>query len=101
VGVAIAVDDFGTGYSALSILRTLPVDIVKIDRSFLAPEPYRATDEVILEAIVGMTRRLGLQVVAEGVERVDQQQFLRRIGADAAQGNLYLRPTTAADVQRG
>ena len=94
-GPAVALDDFGTGYSALNILRTLPVDIVKIDKSFLHAGPSRSADEVILEAVVGMTRRLGLRIVVEGVERVDQQQFLREVGADAAQGHLHLRPVPA------
>ncbi len=97
LGVAIAIDDFGTGYSALSTLRTLPLDIVKIDKSFLESGPTRAADEAVVEAIVQMAARLGLSVVAEGVERVDQQQFLRRVGAYAAQGYLHLRPAPAED----
>jgi diguanylate cyclase (GGDEF)-like protein len=95
LGVAIAIDDFGTGYSALSTLRSLPLDIVKIDKSFLEGGPTRAADEAVVEAIVQMAARLGLSVVAEGVERVDQQLFLRRVGAYAAQGFLYLRPAPA------
>ena len=96
LGATIAIDDFGTGYSALTTLRTLPLDIVKIDRSFLAGCPTRAADEAVVEAIVEMAGRLGLRIVAEGVERVDQQQFLRRVGADSAQGYLHLPPTSAA-----
>jgi diguanylate cyclase (GGDEF)-like protein len=99
LGVALAIDDFGTGYSALSTLRSLPLDIVKIDKSFLAGGPSRAADEAVVEAVVQMARRLGLQVVAEGVERVEQQQFLRTVGAHAAQGYLHLRPTSAADFE--
>jgi diguanylate cyclase (GGDEF)-like protein len=98
-GVTIAIDDFGTGYSALSTLRSLPLDVVKIDKSFLAGGPTRTADEAVVEAVVRMARRLGLQVVAEGVERVDQQQFLREVGAHAAQGNLHLRPSPAADLR--
>ncbi len=100
LGATIAIDDFGTGYSALTTLRTLPLDIVKIDRSFLTGGPSRAADEAVVEAIVEVAGRLGLRIVAEGVERVDQQQFLRRVGADAAQGYLYLRPTPAAGFAR-
>jgi diguanylate cyclase (GGDEF)-like protein len=99
-GVTIAIDDFGTGYSALSTLRSLPLDVVKIDKSFLAGGPSRTADEAVVEAVVQMARRLGLQVVAEGVERVDQQQFLREVGAHAAQGNLHLRPIPAAELVR-
>jgi diguanylate cyclase (GGDEF)-like protein len=99
-GVTIAIDDFGTGYSALSTLRSLPLDVVKIDKSFLAGGPTRTADEAVVEAVVQMARRLGLQVVAEGVERMDQLRFLREVGAHAAQGNLHLRPATAADLVR-
>jgi diguanylate cyclase (GGDEF)-like protein len=99
-GVTIAIDDFGTGYSALSTLRSLPLDVVKIDKSFLAGGPSRTADEAVVEAVVQMARRLGLQVIAEGVERVDQQQFLREVGAHAAQGNLHLRPIPAAELGR-
>ena len=100
LGVAIAIDDFGTGYSALSTLRTLPLNIVKIDKSFLPKGPSCIADEAIVEAIVRLAGRLGLQIVAEGVERVDQQQFLREVGADLAQGYLHLRPTPAPDFAR-
>ena len=100
LGVAIAIDDFGTGYSALSTLRSLPLSIVKIDKSFLAGGPSRAADEAVVEAIVQMAGRLGLRIVAEGVERVDQQQFLRSVGAGAAQGYLHLRPTSAPGFEQ-
>ncbi|MCO1653602.1 putative bifunctional diguanylate cyclase/phosphodiesterase [Pseudonocardia humida] len=100
LGAAIAIDDFGTGYSALSTLRTLPLDIVKIDRSFLAGCPGRAADEAVVEAIIEVAGRLGLTVVAEGVERVEQQGFLRAVGAHAAQGYLHLRPAPAEEFAR-
>jgi diguanylate cyclase (GGDEF)-like protein len=95
LGVSIAVDDFGTGYSALSIIRTLPLDIVKLDKSFLSNGPAHAADEAVVAAIVQMAGSLGLCVIAEGVERPDQQRFLRSVGVDAAQGHLHLRPTPA------
>jgi diguanylate cyclase (GGDEF)-like protein len=100
LGVCIAMDDFGTGYSALSIIRTLPLHIVKLDKSFLSHGPSQSADEAVVAAIVQMAGRLGLHVVAEGVERPDQQRFLRCAGVDAAQGYLYLRPTTAEDFAR-
>lgn len=95
LGVAIAIDDFGTGYSSLSTLRSLPLDIVKIDRSFLEGGATRAVDDVVVEAIVQIADKLGLSVVAEGVERLEQQQFLRQVGVYAAQGFLHLRPVAA------
>jgi diguanylate cyclase (GGDEF)-like protein len=88
LGALVAVDDFGTGYSALTTLSSLPLDVVKIDRS--ASEP-------VVEAIVQVAARLGLRVVAEGVERAEQLQFLCRVGVDAAQGYLHLRPVPAAE----
>jgi diguanylate cyclase (GGDEF)-like protein len=97
IGAAIAIDDFGTGYSALSTLRALPLDIVKLDKSFIAGGSSNATDEAVVGAIVQMAGRLGLRIVAEGVERLDQQQFLEQVGADAAQGFLHLRPTPAPE----
>ncbi len=97
IDVAVAIDDFGTGYSALTTLHTLPLSIVKIDKSFILGDASRAADEAVVGGIVQMAARLGLQVVAEGVERLDQQAFLRTVGVDAAQGYLYLRPTPAPE----
>ncbi len=98
LGVALAIDDFGTGYSALTTLRTLPLDIVKIDKSFVAGCPDNRADHAVVEAIVQMASRLGLRTVAEGVERPEQQQFLQDAGVDALQGYLQRRPGSAADV---
>jgi diguanylate cyclase (GGDEF)-like protein len=96
-GVTIAIDDFGTGYSALTTLRSLPVQIVKIDKSFVAGSTVNAEDRAVTEAVVKMAAQMGMRTIAEGVERLDQQRFLASIGTDAVQGFLYLRPTTAAD----
>ena len=96
-GVTIAIDDFGTGYSALTTLRSLPVQIVKIDKSFVAGSTVNAEDRAVTEAVVKMAAQMGMRTIAEGVERLEQQTFLESIGADAVQGFLYLRPTTAAD----
>ncbi|MGY1772739.1 putative bifunctional diguanylate cyclase/phosphodiesterase [Blastococcus sp. SYSU D00813] len=98
VGVGIAVDDFGTGYSALTTLRTLPVDVVKIDKSFVAGAATEVADQAVLEAIAQMADRLGLQTVAEGVECAAQQEFVRHAGITAVQGHLHQRPVTAADL---
>jgi diguanylate cyclase (GGDEF)-like protein len=97
LGVGIAVDDFGTGYSALTTLRTLPVDLVKIDKSFVAGAATEDADQAVLEAIAQMADRLGLQTVAEGVEHVEQLALVQRAGITAVQGNLYQRPVPADD----
>jgi EAL domain-containing protein (putative c-di-GMP-specific phosphodiesterase class I) len=95
LGVGIAVDDFGTGYSALTTLRTLPVDVVKIDKSFVAGAATEDADQAVIEAIAQMADRLGLQTVAEGVERIDQEEFVRRAGITAVQGRLHHPPVPA------
>ena len=94
LGVSVAIDDFGTGYSSLSYLQRLPVDVVKIDRSFVAGLGVRRADSAIVAATVGMAQALGLSVVAEGVETRAQFEELRDLGCDCAQGWYFGRPQT-------
>jgi EAL domain-containing protein (putative c-di-GMP-specific phosphodiesterase class I) len=91
-GARIAIDDFGMGYSALSYLTDLPVDIVKIDRSFVSRLDAVAADVVLVEAVIRLAHQLGLTVIAEGVETMEQLDVLRSLDADAAQGYLFDRP---------
>lgn len=91
-GVRIQIDDFGTGYSSLSYLRHLPIDTVKIDRSFITQIHTNSTDEAIVSAILAMTRSLGLRAVAEGVEMPAQLEVLGRHGCELAQGFYFSRP---------
>lgn len=91
-GISLAIDDFGTGYSALQTLRTLPIQIVKIDRSFVAGSTENREDRAVVESIVHMADQLGLSTIAEGVEDLDQQDFVTSIGATGGQGYLYRRP---------
>jgi diguanylate cyclase (GGDEF)-like protein/PAS domain S-box-containing protein len=95
-GVKLALDDFGTGYASLAYLQRLPVDIVKIDRSFTAKIDSGPADLALLEGIVGLGKALGLQLVAEGIERVAQQGIVRDLGCHGAQGFHFGRPTSAA-----
>lgn len=92
MGVRLALDDFGTGFASLSYLRNLPVDMVKIDRSFVAGLPGSAGDAAIVTAVLGLAGALGLDVVAEGVEAADQLAFLRQAGCRLVQGHLLGRP---------
>ena len=88
-GIRVALDDFGTGYSSLSYLRDFPIDSVKIDRSFVNEVTSVHEDTSIVKAVISMAQSLGLRVVAEGVENLDQFQFLRAHSCDEAQGFLF------------
>ena len=94
-GITIAIDDFGTGYSSLSVLKALPIDILKIDRSFVQDLGKNLGDNAIVEAVVNMARALALRVVAEGVETEEQLEILRELGCDEHQGYLFSRPLPA------
>jgi len=97
-GVKIAIDDFGTGYSPLTTLRSLPVNVVKLDTTFIAGALTNPVDRTVINAIVQMSTQLGIQTIAEGVERPEQQHFLEEIGTDAVQGYLYGRPIPAPQL---
>jgi diguanylate cyclase (GGDEF)-like protein/PAS domain S-box-containing protein len=98
-GISLSIDDFGTGYSSLSYLKQLPVDFIKIDRSFVRDTPKDKEDCTIVRAIVTMTHTLGLRVVAEGVETEEQAEFLRREGCDVSQGYLHSRPVPLQELR--
>ncbi|MBA9896462.1 EAL domain-containing protein [Burkholderia cepacia] len=97
-GISLAIDDFGTGYSSLVYLKDLPVDTLKIDRSFLTDCGSGSTDDAIVRAIVAMGRALGLDVVMEGVETEKQLAFLQEIGCHQVQGFLFARPQPAEQL---
>jgi diguanylate cyclase (GGDEF)-like protein len=99
LGVAVAIDDFGVGYSSLSALRRLPVDILKIDRSFVSQAPTDPIDASIAQAIAALARGLNLTLVAEGVETEAQADFTRDIGCQKHQGYLFARPLDAATFE--
>ena len=96
MGAEVAIDDFGTGYSALSYLKHLPVDVIKIDQGFVAGLGTDPADTLLVEAITTVAHGLGLRVVAEGVETTTQLELLRGLGCDAVQGYLLSRPTTSS-----
>ena len=92
MGVRIAIDDFGTGYSSLSYLKRLPIDVLKIDQSFVRDMLVDRSDAAIIEAIVRMGQALDLELIAEGVESPPQVERLLQLGCDLMQGYLYCRP---------
>jgi diguanylate cyclase (GGDEF)-like protein/PAS domain S-box-containing protein len=100
LGVHLSVDDFGTGYSSLSYLKRFPIDTLKIDRSFVDGLPADNDSAAITEAILAMARKLGFSVVAEGVENVEQSDFLRLKGCTRLQGYYFCKPLPEAEFER-
>lgn len=99
MGVRISIDDFGTGYSSLSYLKRFPIDTLKIDRSFVRDVIEDVDDAVITEGIIALARSLQLQVVAEGVENLEQLQFLQELQCDEVQGYYFSRPLPSKDFE--
>ncbi|VAW43730.1 diguanylate cyclase/phosphodiesterase (GGDEF & EAL domains) with PAS/PAC sensor(s) [hydrothermal vent metagenome] len=99
MGILIAIDDFGTGYSSLEYLRRLPIDYLKIDKSFVSDLTENNSSQVIIETIISMAKHLNLQTVAEGVETEAQFEILKSIGCDLFQGYLFGKPGDLMTIQ--
>ena len=99
-GLRIALDDFGTGYSSLGLLSKLPVDLVKIDRSFITGLPEDNASVTLVSSVIGLASAFGLKVVAEGVETEGQLAMLRRMGCNQSQGYLHSRPVPAEQLEQ-
>ncbi len=100
LGVSLAIDDFGTGYSSLSYLKRLPIDTLKIDRAFIMDLPDNGEDEAITKAIIALGESLNLNLIAEGVETVEQKQFLIEQGCEWIQGYYYAKPLLNTDMYK-
>ena len=100
LGVKFSIDDFGTGYSSLAYLKKLPVNKLKIDRSFIKDIPRNKGDKALVSAIVSMSKSMHLDVVAEGVENKEQKDFLESIGCDKIQGYYFAKPMPANEIEK-
>ena len=98
-GIQLSIDDFGTGYSSLSCLRQFDIDYLKIDQSFVRNLDQNNNDAVLCEAMIAMAHKLGIKVIAEGIESRDQDQLLRELGCDFGQGYLYSKAVSAEELE--
>jgi len=92
LGLKLSIDDFGTGYSSLAYLKRFPIDKLKVDRSFVSQLRPHSQDAAIVQAVIGLGHTLGIKVIAEGVETVQQREWLKRLSCDEIQGYFYSRP---------
>lgn len=100
LGVRLAIDDFGTGYSSFSYLKKFPINMLKIDKSFVSGIPENRNDLAIINSIISLGRNLQIEVVAEGIENHIQKQFLKEQGCDLGQGYLFARPLNVTDFEK-
>ncbi len=98
MGIEISIDDFGTGYSSLSYLKKLPINQLKIDKSFIDDIPSDKESSGIVKAIISLSKILNLHIIAEGVENEEQQKFLLKNGCKNMQGYLYSKPLSYSDM---
>jgi EAL domain-containing protein (putative c-di-GMP-specific phosphodiesterase class I) len=99
MGISLAVDDYGTGYSSLAMLKSLPVQDLKIDKSFVLELTEGSDDAVIVRSTIELAHNMGLKVIAEGVENAVSLEWLRALGCDTAQGYFISRPIAALDLE--
>ncbi|MDH5572658.1 MAG: EAL domain-containing protein, partial [Gammaproteobacteria bacterium] len=99
LGISLSIDDFGTGYSSLSQLKRLPINKLKIDRSFVRELPHDDEDVVISKTVIALAKNMGLSVIAEGVEKQQQKDFLLQNGCRYIQGDYYSKPMIASEME--
>jgi EAL domain-containing protein (putative c-di-GMP-specific phosphodiesterase class I) len=99
LGIRISIDDFGTGYSSLSYLGRFPIDTLKIDRSFVSNLDTNSENRAIVRTIIGLARSLGMDLVSEGTETLEEVSYLKSLGCDFAQGYFFSRPVDYEQAQ--
>ena len=98
-GFSCSIDDFGKGYSSLGLLKNLPIDVLKIDSLFFDEGPDRNKDMALVEGIIDMVKKFDIRTVAEGIESMDQVEYLKQIGCDYVQGYVFYRPMPQSDYE--
>ena len=96
-GFLVSVDDFGSGYSSLNLLKSMPADVIKLDKDFLSNAPENQKENIIIQSVIEMAKKLKIKTVAEGVETKLQSDMLKSIGCDIAQGFFYAKPMKESD----
>ena len=99
LGIKISMDDFGSGYSSLNLLTDLPIDILKLDKVFLAKDQLTKNQKIIISSVISMAQQLKIKVLCEGVERRDQIEFLKEVGCNTFQGFYFSRPICKQDFE--
>lgn len=99
MGISLAIDDFGTGYSSLSHLKHLPINTLKIDRSFISDIPDDADAKIIVDTMIALAKNLGLHIIAEGIETKAQKEYLLTKGCHDVQGYYYSKPVDAKTMK--
>ena len=99
-GFSCSIDDFGKGYSSLSLLKSIPIDVLKIDRLFFVESEDKEKDAAVIKGIIDLVKRFHIQTVAEGIETWEQVEYLKHIGCDFVQGYVYHRPMPEAEYER-
>ena len=98
-GFRVSIDDFGSGYSSLSLLRNMPVDVLKIDKGFFSGDHIEKKDDIVLSSVMDMADKMHIDIICEGIETMEQVDFLRKSKCDTAQGFFYARPIPVADFE--
>ena len=98
-GFRVSIDDFGSGYSSLSLLRNMPVDVLKIDKGFFSGDHIERKDDIVLSSVIDMADKMDIDIICEGIETMEQVDFLRKSKCDTAQGFFYAKPIPVADFE--